>query len=94
MEADVVALLQATEIKQQWERPAEIIALALMQRIDAPECRARARYCRELAMSTGDSVTEKSLLEMAHEFDEEAVKLEGSLLTILADPGLRQAERQ
>ena len=52
------------------------VALTDMRRIDAPECRARARYCRELAMSTGHGLTEKALLDMAHEFDVEAQKLD------------------
>jgi hypothetical protein len=66
---------QDVEINQQWERSAENAALLRMQLIDAPECLARARYCRELAMSTADSMTKQSLLQMANDFQAEAQRL-------------------
>jgi hypothetical protein len=43
-----------------------------MAQFDAYECREQAKYCRELAMSTPDLKTERSLLQAASDMEREA----------------------
>ena len=44
----------------------------------AAQYRERAKHCRDLAESTRDDVTMKALLQMARDFEEEAVALEAA----------------
>ena len=49
-----------------------------MSQIDAHECREQAKYCRELAMSTPDLKTERSLLLAAANMEREACELDAT----------------
>ena len=50
-----------------------------MNQIDAHECREQAKYCRELAMSTPDLKTERSLLQAANDMEREASEMDAAL---------------
>jgi hypothetical protein len=49
-----------------------------VNQIDARECREQAKYCRELAMSTPDLKTERSLLLAAADMEREASELDAA----------------
>lgn len=48
----------------------------MVSQIDAHEYREQAKYCRELAMSTADLKTERSLLQAASDMEREATEME------------------
>ena len=50
-----------------------------VSQIDAHECREQAKYCRELAMSTPDLKTERSLLQAANDMEREASEMDAAL---------------
>lgn len=50
-----------------------------VSQFDALECREQAKYCRELAMSTSDFRTERSLLQAASEMEQEACEMDATL---------------
>ena len=47
-----------------------------MTLIDAEECRAQAKHCRELAMSTKDAEIEELFLRTADDLDGQAARIE------------------
>ena len=49
-----------------------------VSQIDAHECREQAKYCRELAMSTPNRDTERSLLQAANDMEREAAELDAA----------------
>jgi hypothetical protein len=49
-----------------------------MKLIEAQECRAQAKHCRELAMSTEDAEIEQLFLQTADDLDGQAARMESS----------------